>query len=1120
MAEISIDVKAALDRRAAALAARQLSNEFQDAGQTAGQQFRRQLEQPLRNIDASDPARRAARDFADAGTDAGRRFSSNAAAGLRNGDFDRAGREAARDFQRSFERIAKPTVDIDARSSAASAGDDAADSFLGGFAGAGAMSKLAGKGGPIAMAIIGGVTAAIKVVGPQMQAAMSKELAVDLTQARLGINAESMANVATAAGKAWSQNFGASVEENLGTATAAIQSGLVLPNADVGTLQKTIEQLTSVSTILGEDIPAVARSASQMIKTGMATDVTNAFDLITAGQQRGLNVSQDFLDTINEYSTEFRSLGLTGAEAFGLMTQAIQGGARDTDIAADALKEFSIRAVDGSKTTTDAFTALGLNADDMARRFGEGGRASAEAFDLVVDKIRAIQDPVEQSRVAVQLFGTQAEDLKGAMSRFDLSTAVNAFGQVEGASKRAADTAVSNSLNEWQTAGRNIQSVIASIRDSLNMDQWFEDIPRAINDIFDSVPKRTRGAPGVPGVPSTSEDGGPAIQPSTPVAPSQQRNPLDVFAPVPRAEGGIFGTLPTSAVIQPATEGLVQWAEPSTGGEAFIPLNGGQRSLAIWAETGRRLGVRGFDQGGITGPYSPYGPATALESLARSSSGGQYDWGASDLVKGLSDCSGAVSDLVELLIKGETDPSRLFTTHTAGQVLQSLGATRGYVPGNLNIGINPQHMAATLPSGVNFESGGGTGQGATYGGAAVGALDPQFSEHWSLPVPGGLTDGAVPVYLQGVDHAAFADSATGAATSAQPVQQQIGAPIDSDFGFSQGMPGVFSNIFKVLANTAMAPAIGALTGATNVFGTAGPGSGLLGMLSPRQSMFGTLPSITGYLPGGTTPTAPYSSGAPTTPPSSYTPGFGATPMGIPGASPMGAPFGTPASGMGLGPAPGPVPGTPGMAPATQPFGPTGPTGTASTPVMGRAYAEGKPAQEGFGLSGGGLIGLAQSLPGAAMSAAGGMFPGGGAAGAVAGQGAQIAIDEINRAVQAGAELTAIGVEALAETFLPVESQLADPARGWAGRILGGIAGVKPVAPNLAGSLTDALQGNGDKPLSAEQVAAKEAQQAHQGNGQPPGPPQVNVNIDNSKVPDLASDVSHHTQAMNAQPGAR
>lgn len=128
--------------------------------------------------------------------------------------------------------------------------------------------------------------------------------------------------------------------------------------------------------------------------------------------------------------------------------------------------------------------------------------------------------------------------------------------------------------------------------------------------------------------------------------------------------------------------------------------------------------------------------AAAMMALAQQSSGGKYGWGASDLVNGLADCSGAVSDLVEILTTGKTTSGRMFTTHNAGEVLRSLGAVPGFAPGNLNVGVSHAgvgHMAATLPNGVAFESGGSHG-GIAYGGPAAGANDPQFTEHWTLPV--------------------------------------------------------------------------------------------------------------------------------------------------------------------------------------------------------------------------------------------------------------------------------------------------------------------------------------------------------------------------------------------------
>jgi TP901 family phage tail tape measure protein len=69
---------------------------------------------------------------------------------------------------------------------------------------------------------------------------------------------------------------------------------------------------------------------------------------------------------------------------------------------------------------------------------------------------------------------------------------------------------------------------------------------------------------------------------------------------VAMAQGGM---LPRDATIQPPGT-LVQWAEPETGGEAFIPLAPAkrQRSLAIWEKTGELLGASFADGGFLDVP--------------------------------------------------------------------------------------------------------------------------------------------------------------------------------------------------------------------------------------------------------------------------------------------------------------------------------------------------------------------------------------------------------------------------------------------------------------------------------------------------------------------------------------
>ncbi|NUS55544.1 MAG: hypothetical protein HOV66_11905 [Streptomycetaceae bacterium] len=138
------------------------------------------------------------------------------------------------------------------------------------------------------------------------------------------------------------------------------------------------------------------------------------------------------------------------------MNQAIQAGARDSDLAADAIKEFSILAVDGSDTTKQGFEALGLSADDMARKFGKGGKSATQALDTTLDRLRNIQDPVKQAQIATELFGTQAEDLGQALYAMDPSKAVDSLGQVKGAADKLGNGLRDNASTKLEQFKRSL----------------------------------------------------------------------------------------------------------------------------------------------------------------------------------------------------------------------------------------------------------------------------------------------------------------------------------------------------------------------------------------------------------------------------------------------------------------------------------------------------------------------------------------------------------------------------------------------------------------------------------------------------------------------------------------
>jgi phage-related minor tail protein len=327
--------------------------------------------------------------------------------------------------------------------------------------GAGILAAIATI--PIAGAVVG----IGQAIGDALLEGLGNEVRGDVLAARTGLDEATVARLGQAAGEAYASNFGESIEANMETARAAVETGLLDPKATAQDAQAIIQSLSGVADILGEDIPNVARAAGQILRTGLAKDAQGAFDLIVKGQQAGLNVSEDLLDTFNEYGTQFRKLGLEGPEALGLVSQAVQAGARDTDIAADALKEFSIRAIDDSALTAEGFAAVGLSAEDMAAKIAKGGPEAADALDQTLDGLRAIKDPADRSAAAVALFGTQAEDLGEALFKMDLSSAVEQLGSVEGAAQSALDTLGDNTASKLESAKRNIEVAVDGIQGAL-----------------------------------------------------------------------------------------------------------------------------------------------------------------------------------------------------------------------------------------------------------------------------------------------------------------------------------------------------------------------------------------------------------------------------------------------------------------------------------------------------------------------------------------------------------------------------------------------------------------------------------------------------------------------------
>lgn len=316
-------------------------------------------------------------------------------------------------------------------------------------------------GGSLKEKLLVGVAAAGAAAGAILVAGISEAIEqaniTSTLQAQLGATGKDAAKYGKVAGQLYSKGITESFEQGAEAIRSVVNAGLVAPDATNAQLESISAKMSDVATTFGVDMSLQTQAVAAMFKNGVAKSAEQALDLITVGFQKLGPNAEDLLETFQEYSIQFKKLGIDGEEAIGLFQQGIRAGARDTDIIADAFKEFGIRAIDMSQSSQDAYKALGLDAEKMSLQIAQGGDVAGEGLQLVLDKLREIKDPVDRNAAAVGLFGTQAEDLGQALFALDPNGAIDGFGKVTGAAAELGKTIHSGPSHELEVFARTIK---------------------------------------------------------------------------------------------------------------------------------------------------------------------------------------------------------------------------------------------------------------------------------------------------------------------------------------------------------------------------------------------------------------------------------------------------------------------------------------------------------------------------------------------------------------------------------------------------------------------------------------------------------------------------------------
>lgn len=333
--------------------------------------------------------------------------------------------------------------------------------------------------------------------------------AVNQIGASTGATGKDLKQLGQIAQAVYSHNFGDSLED--------VADGISVVRQTTQLMGKELQAATGAGFALrdtfGYDLAESARTANSLMKN-FQIDAEKAYNIIAVGAQNGADQNGDLLDTLNEYSAQYAALGLSADQFVNGLISGAKAGVFSIDKVGDAVKEFNIRAKDGSKSTTGAFATLKLNATKTMQAFASGGDTAQRAFFQVVRALESMKDPVAKNQTAVALFGTQYEDLEQTVlpvlaSMEDSSKqAYDALGQInkvkyddlgsameglkrtiEGALLPSASKITSGPLMDAMEALQDMAQKLAKNIKAGKYDSFFAGIADGINGVVKMLPK-------------------------------------------------------------------------------------------------------------------------------------------------------------------------------------------------------------------------------------------------------------------------------------------------------------------------------------------------------------------------------------------------------------------------------------------------------------------------------------------------------------------------------------------------------------------------------------------------------------------------------------------------------
>lgn len=222
-----------------------------------------------------------------------------------------------------------------------------------------------------------------------------------------------------------------------------------------------LKQLTkyaiSFSKTFDTDVNETMRGASRMMEN-FGISAEEAFDLLTAGAQNGLNQSNELADNMAEYSQLFGQMGFTADETFSLLEAGLDGGAYNLDKVNDLIKEMGISLTDGRfEENADMFSESTRN---LFNEWKNGKATQGEVVKAMMNDFANMEGGYDALNRAGTVWSALGEDnsLKVIKAMAGASTS---FGETKGSAEDLNNTMTNTTA--WEAFTNGVKGTVNSI---------------------------------------------------------------------------------------------------------------------------------------------------------------------------------------------------------------------------------------------------------------------------------------------------------------------------------------------------------------------------------------------------------------------------------------------------------------------------------------------------------------------------------------------------------------------------------------------------------------------------------------------------------------------------------